>query len=155
MWLSDRFERFACLCAAQDSPFYEQLARIAAVVYGLGRRRPMALVEIGTRAGLNLLWDILAKVPHQCTLCVYHGSVLYQFTPHERSQFESLLAAVRPDICPTSSCLDDLLTTSAYVFGRITRVHHQVGVLHNEIVIVGGMVRGDQHAVLLREEVRR
>jgi hypothetical protein len=33
------------------------LAPVFSIVHGLGRRQPLALVEVGASAGLNLLWD--------------------------------------------------------------------------------------------------
>lgn len=41
---------------------------------------------------LSVLPNVLANVPPQWTPCVYHSSVLYQFTSEERERFTTLLA---------------------------------------------------------------
>ncbi len=46
---------------------------------------------------LTVLPDILRGIPDPSTLCVYHSSVLYQFSPEEREQLASILARASMD----------------------------------------------------------
>ena len=68
----------------------ERAERLDAAI-SLALNSPPALVR---GDALVVLPSILGNVPNDWTLCVYHSSVLYQFSPVERDRFASLLTNI-------------------------------------------------------------
>ena len=77
-------------------PDHHQRARRLDAAIALASQRTPQLLR---GDALRLLPGVLASVPREHTLCVFHSAVLYQFTPDARMQFTALLAeasAARP-----------------------------------------------------------
>jgi hypothetical protein len=70
---------------------------------------------------LTVLPGILANVPRQWTLCVYHSSVLYQFSSDEGDQLASLLAntSIERPVWQVSAESEEGLKLFSYREGRM------------------------------------
>ncbi len=71
----------------------ERARRLDAAIKLVSPRRPKLL----RGDSLKLLPAVLRQLPRESTPCVYHSSVLYQFTPDAKAQFTSLLGDASAD----------------------------------------------------------